>query len=123
MVKSNITAYPTPGNITDAMYDSFMDEHFPENNFTGQKEFKSCNLEAELDAVSAGTGLAFVVFTEAIDKLPGSPFWAVIFFLMLLALGLGSQIGTMEGVVNTVFESPYFSHIRKEILTGMCNIH
>lgn len=43
------------------------------------------------------------VFTQAIVELPASPFWAIIFFLMLLALGLGSQIGTMEGVVKYGF--------------------
>lgn len=122
MHEMNVTLYPTVEGINDTAYEQFMKEHFPKNNFTGQDIFKSCSLEEELNSAAAGTGLAFVVFTQAIVELPASPFWSIIFFLMLLALGLGSQIGTMEGVVNTVFESPIFSHIRKEILTGQYSV-
>lgn len=46
-----------------------------------------------------GTGLAFIVFTEAITKMPGSPVWSVLFFLMLLCLGLSTLFGNIEGVV------------------------
>lgn len=46
-----------------------------------------------------GTGLAFIVFTEAITKMPLSPLWAVLFFVMLFCLGLSSMFGNMEGVV------------------------
>lgn len=46
-----------------------------------------------------GTGLAFIVFTEAITKMPASPLWSVLFFIMLFCLGLSSMFGNMEGVV------------------------
>lgn len=65
-----------------------------------------------------GTGLAFIVFTQAIVELPGSNFWSVCFFMMLLALGLGSQFGTMEGVITNMFDMKVFARVRKEILTG-----
>jgi SNF family Na+-dependent transporter len=65
-----------------------------------------------------GTGLAFIVFTQAIVELPGAPFWAVIFFLMLLALGLGSQIGILEGMLCTIFDIDIFKRIRKQYVTG-----
>lgn len=117
--KENLTGYPFVDNVTDTIYDSYMSKHFPDGDVNGT-DFKDCNLERELDSAAAGTGLAFVVFTQAIVELPMAPFWSIIFFLMLLALGLGSQIGTMEGVVNTVFECSYFKGIRKEVLTGKC---
>ena len=41
--------------------------------------------------------------------------------MMLLALGLGSQFGTMEGVITNLFDMKVFSRVRKEILTGECN--
>ena len=53
---------------------------------------------------SQGTGLAFIVFTEAIINMPGSPVWSILFFLMLLSLGLGSMFGTVEGVVTPLFD-------------------
>lgn len=46
-----------------------------------------------------GTGLAFIVFTEAIIKMPVSPIWAVLFFVMLFCLGLSTMFGNIEGVV------------------------
>lgn len=46
-----------------------------------------------------GTGLAFIVFTEAIIKMPFSPIWAVLFFIMLFCLGLSTMFGNIEGVV------------------------
>uniref|UniRef100_A0A3Q3GKY5 Transporter n=1 Tax=Labrus bergylta TaxID=56723 RepID=A0A3Q3GKY5_9LABR len=46
-----------------------------------------------------GTGLAFIVFTEAITKMPGSPVWSVLFFIMLFCLGVSSLFGNIEGVV------------------------
>ncbi|KAG8240432.1 hypothetical protein J437_LFUL003146 [Ladona fulva] len=87
-------------------------------NYTQEWGLKECSLQKELDQAAEGTGLAFIVFTQAIVELPGAPFWAVIFFLMLLALGLGSQIGILEGMLCTIFELEVFRKIRKEFLTG-----
>jgi SNF family Na+-dependent transporter len=45
-----------------------------------------------------GPGLVFIVYPEGIATLPGAPFWAVIFFLMLLTLGLDSSVSTLTKV-------------------------
>ena len=37
---------------------------------------------------------------------------------MLLSLGIGSQIGIMEGMIGTLFDIPQLKHIKKPILTG-----
>lgn len=44
------------------------------------------------DVVSSGSGLSFIVFPFAVTQLAGAPFWSVIFFIMMLTLGLDSQV-------------------------------
>lgn len=66
-----------------------------------------------------GTGLAFIVFTEAITKMPVSPLWSVLFFIMLFCLGLSSMFGNMEGVVVPLQDLKVFpKKWPKEVLTG-----
>uniref|UniRef100_A0ABI7X6I5 Transporter n=1 Tax=Felis catus TaxID=9685 RepID=A0ABI7X6I5_FELCA len=77
----------------------------------------SCQIEDELNKAVQGTGLAFIAFTEAMTHFPASPFWSVMFFLMLVNLGLGSMFGTIEGIITPVVDT---FKVRKEILTVIC---
>lgn len=52
-----------------------------------------------------GPGLVFIVYPEAIATMTGSVFWAVIFFLMLITLGLDSTFG------GTLPEQRTFGHV------------
>ncbi|KAL0122365.1 hypothetical protein PUN28_007235 [Cardiocondyla obscurior] len=45
------------------------------------------------DVATEGPGLVFIVYPAAIATMPGSTFWALIFFMMLLTLGLDSSGG------------------------------
>ncbi|XP_023240509.1 sodium-dependent dopamine transporter-like [Centruroides sculpturatus] len=51
-----------------------------------------------------GHGLVFQVYPEALATLPGGSFWAVIFFFMLLTLGLDSAMGGLESVITGLMD-------------------
>ncbi|XP_075692897.1 sodium- and chloride-dependent glycine transporter 2 [Rhinoderma darwinii] len=65
--------------------------------------FMANELKVDIDKVAdQGPGIAFVVYPEALTRLPLSPFWAIIFFLMLLTLGLDTMFATIETIVTSV---------------------
>lgn len=68
---------------------------------------------------ASGTGLAFIIFTEAINQFPGAQFWAVLFFMMLFTLGVDSQFGTLEGVSTSLMDMKLFPKAKKETITGV----
>lgn len=58
------------------------------------------------DVATEGPGLVFVVYPAAIATMPGSIFWALIFFMMLLTLGLDSSVIIL--LAHSVFEIIHF---------------
>lgn len=42
--------------------------------------------------IFVGSALVFIVYPEVLAKLPGAQFWCFVFFLMLITLGLDSQV-------------------------------
>jgi len=76
-----------------------------------------------MSEAAEGTGLAFIVFAQAMVEFPLAPLWAVMFFLMLLSLGLGSMFGTLEGVITPIHDLNLFTWLKKPILTGiLCGV-
>ncbi|XP_064169085.1 sodium- and chloride-dependent glycine transporter 2-like isoform X1 [Anguilla rostrata] len=84
--------------------------------------FMAHELKVPIEKVAdEGPGIAFVVYPEALTRLPLSPFWAIIFFLMLLTLGLDTMFATIETIVTSVSdEFPKYLRKHKPIFTLVC---
>lgn len=108
-------------NVTDDVYEMALEKTFETYSVNETNKWglsNDCSLEKQLSEAAEGTGLAFIVFTQAIVELPGAPFWAILFFTMLLSLGLGSQIGILEGMLCTLFDIDIVKRLRKQYVTG-----
>ncbi|XP_071086570.1 sodium- and chloride-dependent glycine transporter 2-like [Haliotis cracherodii] len=74
------------------------------------------------EVVSSGAGLGFIIYPEAISQLPVSQLWAVLFFIMLLTMGIDSLFGPMETVIAGIIEAcpKYLQHRRMHVTAGVC---
>ena len=56
-------------------------------------------------ANGSGPAIAFIAYPEAIAQLPASPFWAVIFFLMLISVAIDSQLAFFETIISGLLDT------------------
>ncbi|XP_078365006.1 sodium-dependent neutral amino acid transporter B(0)AT3-like [Oculina patagonica] len=80
---------------------------------------QKCDLETFLTDTASGPGLVFIAFTDAINQMPGATFWSIMFFLMLLTLGLDSLFGALESVTTALKDVRGFGKLRREVLSGL----
>ena len=75
------------------------------------------------DVADQGPGLVFEVYPQAVATLPGSQFWSVIFFFMLIMLGMDSAMGGLECVITGLMDEyqELFRRrgISREMFTGV----
>ncbi|XP_068838648.1 sodium- and chloride-dependent transporter XTRP3 isoform X3 [Capricornis sumatraensis] len=83
-------------------------------------QIKNCSLESELETAVQGTGLAFIVYTEAIKNMEVSQLWSVLYFFMLLLLGIGSMLGNTAAILTPLTDSKVISsYLPKEAISGL----
>ncbi|KAF8359061.1 dat-1 [Pristionchus pacificus] len=69
------------------------------------------------DVAQEGPGLVFVVYPEALATMPWAPGWSVLFFLMLITLGLDSSFGGSEAIITGLSdEYPIIKRNRERFL-------
>lgn len=75
--------------------------------------YMSHSTGVSIDQVAeSGPGLAFIVYPKALANMPVAPVWSVFFFLMLVLLGLDSQVGIfLLFLINNVLILYYYSTI------------
>uniref|UniRef100_A0A673C1C1 Transporter n=1 Tax=Sphaeramia orbicularis TaxID=375764 RepID=A0A673C1C1_9TELE len=76
------------------------------------------------EVVKEGFGLAFIAYPDALSKLPISPLWSVLFFFMLLTVGLDSQFGGIEVITTCLIDAfPEVFKSKRALLTiATCSI-
>ena len=55
-------------------------------------------------ADGGGLGLVFIAYPKGVAQMPGAAIWAVLFFIVILSPGLGSQFVAVKGFVTAVVD-------------------
>ncbi|GCC29565.1 hypothetical protein chiPu_0008007 [Chiloscyllium punctatum] len=99
----------------------FLNSTQPNKFATIASQIEKCDLQSHLDTAAEGTGLSFIVFTEAIVNMPGpSQIWSILYFLMLLMLGIGSMLGNAAGVITPLSDMKIISkYLPREVMIGI----
>ncbi|KAK9397447.1 orphan sodium- and chloride-dependent neurotransmitter transporter NTT5 [Crotalus adamanteus] len=124
LVKNGSFLDVLPANLSQfspAQYSSWYQDEWDETKKQLQKwKVGDCRVEDEMNKGVEGTGLAFITFTEAMTLFPTAPFWSILFFFMLLNLGLSTMLGNMQGIITPLLDNFHSLHRRRTLFTVVC---
>ncbi|XP_018396371.1 PREDICTED: sodium- and chloride-dependent GABA transporter 1-like [Cyphomyrmex costatus] len=71
--------------------------------------------------VQSAEGLAFVAYPEAVVQMPWSNLWAILFFVMLFILGLGSQFAGVQAINTAILDwRPDLRKYESSVVLAIC---
>ncbi|XP_067903949.1 sodium- and chloride-dependent neutral and basic amino acid transporter B(0+)-like isoform X1 [Heterodontus francisci] len=74
------------------------------------------------EVAQSGLSLVFIAYPEALAQLPWAPLWSILFFFMLVTLGLDTQFAASEAIITTLLDQ--FPNFRQSkylyLTTGVC---
>eukprot|EP00116_Pleurobrachia_bachei_P002897 sb/3463159/ len=81
--------------------------------------YRQAMTHVEISKMENGPGLAFVAIAEAVANMHISPLWAVLFYSMLLLLGVDSLFGLMESLLHQLREElPFVRRVKKHVFNA-----
>jgi len=102
---------------------------FPVLGFLAEEmsEINPCISSETLDSLSAvglsGAGLAFIAFPIAVSQMPIGWLWSLLFFLMLLCLGIDSEFAMVESVITVLSDAGVGQRLPRPVFTaGVCAV-
>ncbi|XP_041051539.1 sodium- and chloride-dependent neutral and basic amino acid transporter B(0+)-like [Carcharodon carcharias] len=74
------------------------------------------------EVAQSGFSLVFIAYPEALTQLPWAPFWSILFFLMMITLGLDTQFGGLETIFTALLDQfPKFLRSKRlYLIIGVC---
>uniref|UniRef100_UPI00398E8119 sodium- and chloride-dependent neutral and basic amino acid transporter B(0+)-like n=1 Tax=Pristiophorus japonicus TaxID=55135 RepID=UPI00398E8119 len=77
------------------------------------------------EVAQSGFSLVFIAYPEALAQLPWAPLWSILFFFMLVTLGLDTQFAASETIRTFLLDQfPKFLRPKHLYLTiGVCLLH
>ncbi|CAN9512334.1 unnamed protein product [Ophioblennius macclurei] len=75
------------------------------------------------EVVDEGFGLTFIAYPDALSKLPISQLWSILFFFMLLTVGLDSQFAAIEVITTSLTDMfPEVFKSKRALLTVVSSV-
>ncbi|KAM9859405.1 sodium- and chloride-dependent neutral and basic amino acid transporter B(0+)-like [Aulostomus maculatus] len=76
------------------------------------------------EVVKEGFGLAFIVYPDALVKIPASNLWSILYFLMFFIIGLDTEFTLLEVITTAMVDAfPQVFRSRRALLSfGACSI-
>jgi solute carrier family 6 (neurotransmitter transporter, glycine) member 5/9 len=73
------------------------------------------------DVATSGPGLSFVAFPSAILLMPAPQVWAILFFFMMIILGLGSTFAGVQMITTSIMDQwPQLRKKEWKVVVGAC---